>query len=618
VVAAEPRATAPAIRILWVALALLALARLALAFVPSTWGWGLNALRFVEPIGGWVGWAVMAAALVPALAGPLVPAAARLGDAIGGRSPLPLAAAAAFGAALVLALPDRVRFVGDFLLRQGTVEALGLPALLYPQALPLDVALHHTLPVWLAGAGILDANTGARAFGALGAALLAALSVTFARVLRLRGIAALAASGIVFFGGYLGLFTGYSKALADLVVVVVFVGVFGLRAIRGQGGLLPLGVALALGFALHRSALGLLPAAALVWTFWLRERAKQVGGWLPVLRAPATIAALLIPLAVLAAMLPRMITTAFGFDAVHFASADVRAAGGVWKAAFAGTRLADLLDLVWMLSPLGLLAPVLAAALGRRVALAREPLLLLALAVPLVGVWFFVHPIHGVFRDWDVFAFGAAALSLAAGWAAGETLREAPVERAGARRSAVLGGAVLAAVAVPALQWLSLSADIDRGLARVLAFVSEPPARTPAERGDTWDYLGIRYAGLGRWSSAAEAFARAAETAPSPRVLVAWAMAETQRGDLRAAQRLYWKLLAKNPDNARAWLALSAVSSRLGDMHESRYAAQRLLEVSPNAREAEEIIRFWDSLPAGTRDSLNWLYPPRDSAARGW
>src|SRR5512137_1167000 len=114
-------------------------------------GWGLNLQRFLAPGWAWAPWAVAALALVPPLARRAEPPFARAGNAIGRGSVLALAAAFAIAVLLVLFLPDRVRFVGDFLLRQGTIEENGPPAKLFPQALPLDVILHVDLPTWLVG-----------------------------------------------------------------------------------------------------------------------------------------------------------------------------------------------------------------------------------------------------------------------------------------------------------------------------------------------------------------------------------------------------------------------------------------------------------------------------------
>src|SRR6185503_12890660 len=110
---------------------------------------------------------------------------------------------------------------------------------------PLDVLLHYHVPRVLTNALAIDANMAARLLGMLEAGGLAALAIAFARTLGLSGGVAVATAAIVFFGGYLGMFTGFSKAFAEMCVLVAAVGVFGMRVIREGRGLLPLGLALA-------------------------------------------------------------------------------------------------------------------------------------------------------------------------------------------------------------------------------------------------------------------------------------------------------------------------------------------------------------------------------------
>src|SRR5207249_3988032 len=258
--------------------------------------------------------------------------------------------------------------------------------------------------------------------------------------LDLRGGAAFAAAAMVLFGGYLGMFTGFSKAFAELCVLMAVAGVCAITALRRGRGLLGLGLAVGIAIALHRSALGMLPARVLA-----------------------------------------------------------------------------------------------------------------ALVLPLAGVMLFVHPAQGLFRDWDDFAATGVAISLLAAWLVGETLRET-------RRFAWLAVAVTLGVAVAAVQWLTVHTDTVRGLHRVRAFVLEPPVRPEAQRGTTWDYLGIRSFRLERYPDAEAAFAHAAETVPSPRVLQEWALAATMAEDLRTAQVAYRRLLAKDRSNSYGWLGMLAVS----------------------------------------------------------
>ena len=585
-----------ATRVIWIALVVLAALRAILPFSHTTWAWALSLQRFLDPLPGWGLWAIATLALGPAVARRVAGAHAGLGDGLARGWVFP-AMWMAFAAALVWLLPDRVRFVGDFLLRQGTVELAEKPAVLFPQALPLDVLLHYKLPLFLVNQAWTDPNTAARLLGAIEAALLAWLAVMFVRTLDLRGVAAAATPDVIFFGGYPGMFTGYGKAMSELVLVNAAVGVFALRVVRTGRGLLPLGIAFALGVALHRSALSLVPVVALAWGFWLRAN-----GFRALLRKPEAIAGLVIPIAALAVFLPRIITAVMRFEGVHFTPAEVQSGGGIWRAALAGTRPADFLNLLLVLSPLAIAIPFAIGAYGRDLPRGRELMVLATLALPLVLIAPFIHPAQGLFRDWDDFASAGVALSMIAAWLVGESLRDT-------RRYAWLGVAVMFGLGIPAIQWLAIHAETRRGQARVAAFVLEPPRRTDAERGKTWDYLGIVSYRAERWEDAAEAFAKASETAPSPRILLEWAMSETNRGNLRKAQEVYRRHLKEQPESFFGWLGLGAVSIRLADSEEK--GSQQEADVAEARRAAAEVLKIQPGTPQAQRmvDYLNGRYP---------
>ena len=223
-----------------------------------------------------------------------------------------------------------------------------------------------------------------------------------------------------------------------------------------------------------------------------------------------------------------------------------------------------------------------APALGRR-ALASSGTALLVLAAPWLVAALFVHGSQGMFRDWDNFAAGGLAASLVSAWLVGETLRRAP-------RWEWLGLAVLLGAAAPTTQWLVHNADLPRGLERIEAFLREPPSRGPTERGTTWDFLGIRYAQLLRWDESAAALAHAAETSPSPRVLLQWAMAEQARGDERTAQRVYRRAAAVAPTDPRAWFGLAVTSLAISDFAQCRRAALALDRLNPGDPDVPRLL----------------------------
>jgi hypothetical protein len=577
--AAAPRAAAGvrAALALWIALLAVSCLWAALALVPGMWGWGFNLLRFLPPVPGWAIWTASALLLAPAVARPVARGLERVGGAR--RLRLPLALAWVAGAAwLAWCLPDRVAFTGDFLLRQGAALDPLPPRHLFPQALPLDVALHYHLLRLVIGAGIAGTDAAARGLGALEAAALAGLALAFARVLGLRGVAALAAASIVLFGGWLGLFTGYSKAFAELVVMVVAIAVLALRARPAGAGLTLLGLALALSFALHRSSLAFLPAGALALAMGARARGVSFA------RSPGVLVAVAAPLVVLVALLPRLLGTITGFDRVHhLASFEVMHGGGVWRAALAPLHLLDLVNLVALLSPAALILPVLVLAAGPGLLRGRDALLLLALAVPQLLLMLLVHPSQGLFRDWDVFAPAGAALALLAALAVGRILSASPAYR-------WLGVSVSAAVAGPAALWLIHSADLDRGLDRVAAFATGPPLRSEAERGQTWEFLGTCANVHGRTELAGDAMERAAALTPSARVMMEWGMAEAARGEYAVARRAFEQAAARDSMQQRVWLSLVHACMRLDDLAGARHAAEQLVRLKPGDATAARLL----------------------------
>jgi len=577
---------------LWVVLALIVLARAALAFVPNMFGWSLNLQRFLAPGWAWVPWSLAALALVPPLARRVEPAFRRAGEAIARGSWVASLAAAAGAAFLVLALPDQVHFVGDFQLRQGAIVAGSPMGQFFPQAMPLDLFLHVDLPALLMGAGRPDPYWVPRALGALEAALLALLALAFARALALRGTGALAVAAAVFFGGYLGLYTGYSKVGGEMVLLAVAMATFGLRAAcdpsatGSRHGLLALGATLALGAFLHRSVVGFVPAALLAFALALHARPAA-------LRSPETWVALGLPVLAFALTLGRMVGTFLHFDpGMHLASPEVKAQGGLLAAMFAGTRAVDLPNVVVLLAPLAPILLLVALAWGRRLPRGREAAVLVTLAVPFLGLLLFLHPAQGVFRDYDTLAETGITLALLAAWFAGETLRRAP-------SFAWVGVAVVLVVAASGVQWLAHQTDVDRGLARIAAQMTEPPGRGPEERGKTWDFVGMRDLNRERWDAAAAAFARAAETQPSARVLTKLAMAESMRGDLRAARRACLRAIAQDSSVAIAWEAYGIVSLRLGELDEAQRAVLALQRHDPDSPEGVALQERIERAQAG-------------------
>jgi len=234
-------------------------------------------------------------------------------------------------------------------------------------------------------------------------------------------------------------------------------------------------------------------------------------------------------------------------------------------------------------SPLAVVIPGVAVALGGRVLASPVGWILASLALPWIGMTMLIHPPQGMFRDWDNYSAAGIALSMIAAWLVTEA-------SAGSRAWRWLTLAAALAAVGPSLSWLALNADVDRGLARIQAYLSEPPRRSDAERARVFDFLGIRNAQLGRWDASAEAMAQAARTAPSPRVLLQWALAEQARGRSALARDLFGRVTEIAPGDPRAWYGLAAESWNLGDYDECLRATRRLEQVSPGSPEARQLF----------------------------
>ena len=578
--AADPEDASAAARSLWFVLIALALVRAALAFIPGMWWWGANTLRFVAPAWGWSLWAIAAAMLIPSVARRATPAFSRVGDALVAHPTLVALAGAAI-ALLVWSLPDRLYFVGDFMMRLGSALGRVPPENVFPQATPLDLLLHYRLPVWLRSEFGVEPLLTERVLGAIKAALLAGLGVAYARALRLNGGAALATAAIVIFGGYLGLFTGFGKALGELVVITACIGVCAMWMVLEGRGLLLMGATLALGILLHRSGSLLLVPAAVAWIAWFRCFGGG-GRW----RRWDVALALALPAGALGLAIPRMLVTFTATDREHLAlGAATGGAGlaGVLAALASRVHLADALDHVLLLSPLAVALPFVAAPLLRHARRRPDAAVVAAFALVASLTILLVHPRQGELRDWDVFAPSAAALSLALAWVVGETLRAAP-------RQAWLAPAVVCAALAPTIVWIGQGTDVPRGIARVRAYLTEEPRRADPERAQLWAWLGVRHLANQQREAAAEAYREAAAIAPSPRFLVEWAIAEADLGHARDAQAILLRAVGRGPNMAGVWVTLATVTADLGEIETARGYARRALEIDPKNRSAAELL----------------------------
>jgi hypothetical protein len=334
-------------------LVVLAACRALVSLLDNMYVWSLNPPRHLPMVIGWTGWALASLALLPALGRRAEPILARAGEACA-RGVVAPVVAALLAALLVWTMPDRVHFVGDFLVRLGAARENISATTLFPQAMPLDLFIHHSLPQAMAGALHADPLDAERILGALEAAILALLAIAFGRALELRGAAMLVTVATAALGGALALFTGYGKAFRELSVVVLAVAAFAVGLVRSGRGLVPLGVAVAVGLALHRSAIGVLPAYAVALTLGFRRHGAALA------RQPmVTGLGVAIPALALAVATPKILGVIRAADALHFAPSG----GGVAQAlaaAIAPAHLREIANSVLAMSPLAV--PALVAA----------------------------------------------------------------------------------------------------------------------------------------------------------------------------------------------------------------------------------------------------------------
>ncbi len=571
-------------------------ARIAFGLGPSMWAWGFTPHAFLPAALGLLPTLALALLLVPALGEALARPPERLAP------PPPWLAALACGAAVLL-LDDRLWFVGDFVMRQGSPGSDVISAGSFFQAMPLDVFLHRALPEWLALDSPDRAGPYSRALGALNAAALAWIAARTARALALRGAAAWCFVTGAIGGGYATIFTGLGKASGEMCVLVAIAAYAALRVAREWRGHVTLGLAVALALFVHRSGVVLLPLAAVAWVRGWRAHAGERANrrWLA---GPALASA---ALALAGARIARLVAT---FDVAHHLGPAWSTAGAPSPAFERLVHAADVANIVFALAPWAIVAAALAFAPRDASGGAADDdgarAVFGTLAAACAPIFVFVMPQQGVFRDWDVFAFAGVALALLSAYALARAIERGAVPRR-------LAPALIAAALVPALQWLALNHSTAAGLARVRAYVNGPPARPAATQAMTWDFLATHSFRIGDWPRAADAAARAAALAPHPRLLILWGLAALRVGDVESSHRAFGLLTERAPDQPIGWLGLAGQSARLRIRDDFERAIAMLRSYPPRSAQARLVRGFVGRYPYVVPDSL---FARRPAAAR--
>jgi len=535
--------------------------------------WGFTTLRFVSPalaitLGG-----LWALALVPALSRRVEPLLTR----VAGAWPIWLAIAAA----LVFVWNDRLHFLGDWLMRRGSVGRNVELAPLYPQALPVDLAFHveamRTFGRWVG----VDRAT--RIVGGLEVLLLVVAALEFRSRLRLQPRAGFAAAAVAITAGYLQLFTGFNKAVCDLCVLTAGAMALAVGAPTSGACLIGLGAVAALATVLHRAGVLLVPAVLVAIVLRVRRaELRPLARWLPAIVALALPA---IGLAVVGKTVWHLLVT---FDWPKHVALPGNPSPLI--SAIQPDRLLDLVNALALLTPLGILGCVLAPFVVRRERL-EECLAIASVAFPMVLLLVFVRPQQGVFRDLDVLAPSAVAVGFVAAWAIGRTIER---DRSGGGLALAVATACFACT----IAWLALLHDSSRGTAWVRGFTTPEARRSPIERALTWDYLGFRAVEKLQWQEAADAWRATSDVIATARTLSQLAMAETMLGHLEDARTDFRRAVKLDPELTPCWRGIATTSFRLGDYAEARNAANELQRRGASPPELPSLLRALDDVEA--------------------
>jgi hypothetical protein len=541
------------------------------ALVPGSSLWGLDLGRWL-PLGvGVSAWSMMMLALVPPAGRSLCSPLAAVTAAMARHRAVSSWIVAVAAAVAVWALDDRTHFLGDFALRTGTIERGADLRRLFPQAMPLDLLAHVGLPDWLSRALQLEPATCQRLLGALCSAILALAALETARALEAHGAAAPAVAAAVWAGGYLSLFTGYGKGIAELTALSAMAAASAFRAVRDARALPHVALAVALAMGFHRAGILLMPLAVIVLAIaprGVRSRDR-----------PLAIGLLAAALAILG---PRTLDVLWHFDVPRHLAGGGADDASPWPS---GVRILDLANASILLAPLWPLIPGLLAIWARTSR--RERWLLSGLLLPALTLFLAVRPQQGVFRDLDVLAPAAALLSAVTAFGVARFLAGAP------GRAALAPGIALAAL-VPTALWLYTQHHPEYSLPRIESFASGPPPRAAAERASIWDFLGTRALAERHAADAARAYARAADAAESPRLLYQWGTAEILLGDGARADSLFRRSVSRDSDFAPAWRGLASTASWIGDTLTCAEAERRLARLDPAAPELPPLRKFLD------------------------
>ncbi len=542
--------------------------------------WSCNLPAYLTPSAG------AAAVGVPLLAGlALFALEARVAGAPGAGGPSRLRGslwilALALPPLLCLSLPDRTGFLGDFLERRGSIEGARYAAM-FPQSLFLDRWIQGRLLPLLATS--LDLDRAARFLGATSYLALLAIAARGSAAFGLRGLWRVVAVTLLGVGGIACLFTGYSRDTVEFMPLELAL-CFALAArARRPARLTPWPELLLLALeCLHRMAIVLIVPYLVVTLQALRASG---GSWR---RSPPWLLAALALVAGSLALAPRYLRVFATFDLTYHAGWLAARGGGIpfldWS------HDAGVLNALTILAPAAWLALLLLAGPLERSGRALD----VALAAIWIPVVLLVRPQQGIFRDFDVYAPMALALSFVG------VRQLARLDRIRPRLARSLGALSAISSVQGMLALMLVAASPAATDARVWAAIDDPA--TPAiHRAQMLDYLADGFSLAQDYRRAADLYARSVELAPTVRRLVSAGTSFADAGDYGRARGYFARLIAIDSTSVLGWCGYAATSLQLPDSAEARRSIERLRALTASPERRRVAVRFLD---------LDWRLDP--------